>query len=77
MTLYLSRAAIGNDSMGFRRQIVLNNDLATNLLPLAKAGVTGSGDGLYYTATYPVQFKLQPNATFQTGWLTIELVKRT
>jgi hypothetical protein len=75
VTLYDSRESMASSKP--LRDALLNKGLATNLLPLAKAGVRGSGGGLYYGATYPVQYRLQPGAELQAGWLTIELVKRT
>ena len=75
VTLYLSREEMANNTPVISK---LSFDTpATNLLPLVKAGARGKGGGLYYGATYPVRYRLQPDAPFQTGWLTIELVKRT
>jgi hypothetical protein len=75
VALYDSRESMASSKP--LRDALLNKGLATSLLPLAKAGARGSGGGLYYGATYPVQYRLQPGAELQAGWLTIELVKRT
>jgi hypothetical protein len=48
-----------------------------DILPLARAGVGGSGAGLYFANVYPVRYRRDDDATDRIGWIKIELVKRT
>ncbi len=51
-------------------------DVVEKYLPLAEAGLTGPGGGLYERHVYPVMMQF-PNEPLRPGWLEIEAVKRT
>jgi|GEM_PF-2323004 len=53
------------------------NEMTETYLPLARAGLTGKGGGLYERHVYPVLFVLKPGETPRPGWLEVEVVKRT
>jgi hypothetical protein len=79
VALYRTRQDLTNEQNAFPGPLYLDeNSDATKLLPLAKAGVRGSGSGIYYSSIYPVHFRRAgPDAKDELGWVKVELVKRT
>ncbi len=74
LTLYLNTTSLD------QQQPFMNAtnapDVVTKYLPLAQAGLTGPGGGLYERHVYPVMIQ-SSDEPLRPGWLEIEAVKRT